>query len=173
MSINSRSKGSKNERELSKIIETWTGKNFSRTPSSGGLQWKNSMSKGDIVCTSEGHYFPFCIEAKNYREIEFNHLLYPSKKGVKILEFWKQCIRDANLCNKCPILFMRYNGMPKNFHFVMVEDKFLESVSKYLQSDDKMFRLPWLELTIITTECLLKIPYKKIRKQIKKLYKPE
>lgn len=34
--INSRAKGSKNERELAKLFKDWTGKEFARTPSSGG-----------------------------------------------------------------------------------------------------------------------------------------
>jgi Holliday junction resolvase len=116
--INSRTKGSKNERELAKLFKDWTGRDFARTPSSGGLQWKSANSKGDIVCTSEGHYFPFCIEAKSYREINFEHLLYSPQP--KILEFWAQATRDAGKCNKIPLLFMRYNGMPKNLHFVVI-----------------------------------------------------
>ena len=126
--INSRSKGNKNERELAKLFKDWTGKEFARTPSSGGLQWKSSNSKGDIVCTTEGHYFPFCIEAKNHKEINFAELLMPDKKGVKILEFWEQCERDAVKAKKIPILFMRYNGMPKNFHFIALKNSHYRSI---------------------------------------------
>lgn len=124
MKINSRSKGNKNERELAKLFKAWTKKEFARTPSSGGLQWKSSNSKGDIVCTTEGHYFPFCIEAKNYKDINFQHLLYLPK--AKIDEFWAQAKRDADKANKIPLLFMRYNGMPKNMHFVVLEFKFFK-----------------------------------------------
>lgn len=117
--INSRTKGSKNERMLGKLFKQWTGKEFARTPSSGGLNWKNSQVAGDLVCTTEGHYFPFSIEAKNHNEINFEHLLY--LKEPKILEFWEQCKTDSQKGSpKVPILFMRYNGMPRDLHFVVM-----------------------------------------------------
>ena len=49
--INSRKKGSKNERFLTKLFEQWTGVEFSRVPASGGLRWKgmSEIIVGDIV----------------------------------------------------------------------------------------------------------------------------
>lgn len=120
--INSRSKGNTNERRLAALFATWTKRTFARVPSSGGLSWKTANAKGDIICTKEGHYFPFCIEAKNYKEINFQHLLYLD--NAKILEFWAQCTRDAKIANKIPILTMRYNGMPKDLHFVVIPNDF-------------------------------------------------
>ena len=175
--INSRSKGNKNERELAKLFKDWTGKEFARTPSSGGLQWKSSNSKGDIVCTTEGHYFPFCIEAKNHKEINFAELLMPDKKGVKILEFWEQCERDAVKAKKIPILFMRYNGMPKNFHFVVLKLRHFEKLTgthdikenfKYTQTS----RHKKLKLTTLTsTEFFNLLDYKETRLKAKALIK--
>lgn len=131
MSINSRRKGANNERDIAKLFEQWTNKKFAKTPASGGLQWKSANSKGDIVCTTEGHYFPFCIEAKNHKEINFSHLLIPmrvTKKSpnpiCKIMEFWKQCTRDAKKARKIPMLLMRYNGMPSDFHFLVTTQTF-------------------------------------------------
>lgn len=115
--MNSRRKGAKNEREVAKALKDWTGKEFAKTPASGGLQWKTANSKGDVVCTTEGHYFPFCVEAKFHVKIDFSHLLTPGIKNVEILDFWKQCVRDAKKCKKVPMLLMRYNLLPKGFGF--------------------------------------------------------
>lgn len=116
--MNSRNKGNRNERGAASLITAWTSKKFERTPSSGGLQWKSSFSKGDIVCTVEGHRFPFCVEVKAHKEIDFSHLLNPKIKNIKIIEFWEQCLRDATSCNKIPLLMMRYDMMPKDFFFI-------------------------------------------------------
>lgn len=128
MAINSRSKGNRNERKAADLLKKWTKKGFSRTPSSGGLNWKSSNTKGDIVCTSEGHYFPFCVEVKAHKTINFSELLIPGKKGVKILDFWNQCKRDAAKCNKIPLLMMRYNGMPSDLFFIAIPTLFYKKL---------------------------------------------
>jgi len=130
--INSRSKGAKNERNVAKILETWTNKKFSKTPASGGLQWQTSNSKGDVVCTTEGHFFPFCIEAKFHNRIDFSHLLTPNIKNCDILGFWAQCARDAKKCNKVPMLLMRYNQLPKEFYFLVVTQEFAKLIHPQL-----------------------------------------
>ena len=127
--MNSRRKGAKNEREIAKVLETWTGKKFAKTPASGGLQWKSAMAKGDVVCTTEGHYFPFCIEGKSYAKIDFNHLLLPQESDI--LTWWKQARRDAEKCNKVPMLLMRYNGLPKGFWFLVLETEFYSKLSMF------------------------------------------
>ena len=124
--MNSRSKGNRNERRAAELITLWTGRKFSKTPASGGLQWKKSFSKGDIVCTKEGHFFPFCVEVKAHREINFSELLMTGKVGVKILEFWQQCKRDAAACCKVPMLMMRYDRMPSDMFFLAFPNKFYE-----------------------------------------------
>lgn len=172
--INSRRKGAKNERNVAKLFEKWTGKEFSRTPSSGGLNWKSSNSKGDIVCTTEGHFFPFCVEVKAHKDINFSHLLNPKIKEPKILEFWKQCERDAIKANKLPLLIMRYDGMPADFHFFMMRENiskqlFYPTVNPfpyYLKvkiKDDSFF--------IGLTSDLFKTSYKEIKTKAKNLLK--
>lgn len=169
MGINSRNKGNKNERNLAKLFELWSGKKFSRTPSSGGLRWKNSQTAGDIVCTTEGHLFPFSIEAKNHREINFEHLLYID--NPKILEFWQQCVEDSQRADlkKIPILFMRYNGLPSDFHFVALETKVWSIIVEHLPQKHR--RLVYhggnLHLTIIRSTTLFKSSYKEIRNDLK------
>lgn len=133
--INSRSKGAKNERHIAELFTKWTGRKFAKTPASGGLQWKSSFSKGDIVCTKEGHYFPFCIEGKSYNKIDFSHLLTPGIKNIDILTFWAQCERDAKSCNKVPMLLMRYNGLPKFFYFLIITQDFAKLIHNFLPKD--------------------------------------
>lgn len=132
MPINSRNKGNRAERVAADLFQKWANKPFSRTPSSGGLQWKSSHVKGDITCTKEGHYFPFCVEIKNHKDIDFNHLLVPKIKHCAILEFWTQCKRDADACDKIPLLLMRYNGLSKDFFFVVLEQSFLKTITALL-----------------------------------------
>ncbi len=167
--INSRKKGSKNERNLTKLFKTWCKKEFARTPSSGGLNWKNSNAVGDIVCTTEGHFFPFAIEAKNHREINFQHLLYLDTSDI--MKFWEQCKGDADkgAQKKIPILFMRYNGMPRDLHFVMMRyevwiimrDKLLAAPRTLsLHTNDE-------NLIILLSTDLFRLRYKDCRKRLK------
>lgn len=124
--INSRNKGSRAERNVAKLFEAWTGRTFAKTPSSGGLQWKTTNSKGDIVCTKEGHFFPFCIEVKFHSDIRFEHFMldFKGKKSNQIHDWWAQCSRDAKIAKKVPMLLMRYNGMPADLYFVVFDEAF-------------------------------------------------
>lgn len=169
--INSRNKGAKNERDLSKLFEVWTGKQFSRTPSSGGLQWGASMAKGDIVSTTEGFYFPFCIEAKFYNKIDFSHLLNPKIKNSDIISFWTQCKRDATLAKKIPLLCMRYNSLPSNFHFVVIEKDLFEYLILPFYNKDKgayfYFQNAELDLVVITSTWFFSLDYKRLGRAFK------
>lgn len=122
--INSKKKGAKNERALASLFKQWTGYDFARSPSSGGLRW-NSVSNtvGDIICTDERHQrrFPFTIETKFYNAINFEHLILDMKSS-DIKKFWEQSMADAERAKKTPLLFMRYNAMPKETYFVMAHD---------------------------------------------------
>lgn len=173
MAINSRKKGSKTERLVAKLIEDWTGKKFARTPSSGGLQWKASMAKGDVVCTTEGHFFPFCLEVKNYRNINFEHLLY-NPKGSDILKFWEQASRDATLAKKVPMLLMRYNGLPRNLFFIVIPTNFISGAVKHnLKLDGILlnYQAKELNLTICKSTDFFNIPYSQLRKYTKQWLK--
>lgn len=122
MAVNGKKKGSKNERNLAKWWQNWSGLEFTRVPSSGGLRWnKTDNITGDLICADQkaSRRFPFSIEAKSYNDIRFEHLILGNKK-VKILEFWEQAKEDAKRGNKVPILFVRYNGMPAHTWFTFV-----------------------------------------------------
>lgn len=122
MAVNSKSKGGRFERTISKWFTAWTGYEFSRVPASGGLRWKNADNiSSDVTCTDRKHTrrFRFSIECKNYNDLNFEHVLL-ERKSCKILKFWEQANRDAARAKKFPILIMHYNGMPKGEAFVIV-----------------------------------------------------
>lgn len=177
MAINSRNKGNRNERNAAKLVSEWTGRKFERTPSSGGLQWKASFSKGDIVCTVEGHVFPFCVEVKAHREINFSHLLLPGVKNVKIFDFWYQATRDAEKCLKIPMLLMRYDGMPKEFFFLGIPNDFYKAL--FPKMGLALMDAPTLSfwdkkkhsITFIRSTDFFKLPYTDVKKLAKEYLK--
>lgn len=119
---NSKKKGNRFERVVCKFWEDWTGYEFQRVPQSGGLRWKNASDiTSDVICTDKKHSrrFPFSIECKSHHDIRFEHCLLQLKTS-KINEFWAQTTSDAKRGNKLPILFMKYNGMPKDEMFVVI-----------------------------------------------------
>lgn len=173
---NSRAKGSKNERELSKWWQKWSGLEFSRVPASGGLRWqKKDDITGDLICTDprRSRRFPFSIETKFYKDINFEHLILGNKKQ-KIIEFWEQAKEDGARANRIPILFMRYNMMPKATWFVAMETRVFKELYKQRGGTDKfeyaffVVRTPEQEFTIINSNDLLSTDYKKFSITLKK-----
>jgi hypothetical protein len=166
--VNSRNKGSKNERKITALFKDWTGHDFTRTPASGGLRWaKNNSIIGDITCSDESHKdrFPFTIECKSYREINFEHLL-SANTNIKILEFWSQAMKDALRAEKCPILMVRYNGMPSDMHYLFLPLRFFSSIE-----DDMDFEFGYLKFigdaigfAILSSRDFFKTDYKSIAK---------
>lgn len=174
MGVNSKSKGSKAERELTKWFKQWTGFEFSRVPASGGLRWKGlaNATTGDIVCTDDRHgrRFILSVECKSYKDINFEHLILGNKSS-KIMVFWNQALDDAKRGNKIPILFMRYNGMAKNTYFVIIPFSMYNLLFPTLIT----FEYPRFEVkgkdnfVIMNSNDLLKFEYLKIHKELKKL----
>jgi len=124
----SRKKGSRNERNVAKLMEDWTGYEFARTPQSGGLHWKKQHTTGDIVCIDDlhGRRFRFSIECKFHEELDLLHLIDDTigKKSNKIISFWEQTEGDARQAKRLPLLFMRRNGMRAGMHFVVMSTNF-------------------------------------------------
>lgn len=130
--INSRKKGAKNERNLAKAFEKWTGIEFSRVPASGGLRWKGMQEIicGDIIPSGDIHFaidFPFSIEAKAYADLNFKDPLL--NNNSKLYDFWEQSSADAKRSNKRPLVFSRQNGMPKGLYFVQLSYDDLTTMS--------------------------------------------
>jgi hypothetical protein len=168
--INSKKKGSKNERSLCKWFQEWTGYEFSRTPSSGGLRWRKTDNiASDLVCSDERHSrkFPFSVETKDYKDINFEHLLL-NKKSCKIKEFLKQAIGDGIRAKKIPLLFMRYNGMTKDEYFIIIPEE-IWNILYHNKKYDCLYYGPWMNVVltddhfrIILASSLQQVDYKKI-----------
>lgn len=108
--INSKLKGNSNELVAAKFMEKWTGKKWTRTPSSGGLRWKDAPNVcGDIVCEESSFYSPVSIETKHLKSLTFSKNLRSNSKIYTILE---QAKMDADRSGRKPLLLLRKNGMP-------------------------------------------------------------
>lgn len=173
MPINSRSKGAKNEKKIADILTIWTGKKFARAETNNYIHKRNAdNSKGDIVCKTEGHYFPFCIEAKSYAKIDFSHLLIPGIKNVDILDFWAQVKEDATNARKIPLLMMRYNSMPSLFWFIAMEYDYYNQLPIFSRMFCKTTLMFWdreknIRLMIVKSTEFFKPNYKEIKANAK------
>ena len=130
---NSKRIGNKNENELKKWFSSWTGWEFHRVPASGGLHWAGDQGvHGDIIPPAQHKdEFPFCIETKTRRPKVSNKsklvrdqinigLLLIDWEDCHIMEFWNQCIDDAESIDKYPFMALRNNGMPKGCFYVFL-----------------------------------------------------
>lgn len=169
---NSRSKGSKNERQVSKLFAQWTGYEFARTPQSGGLHWRKSNTIGDIVCIDEkhGHKFPFSIECKFHAEADFSYLIDDTtgKKSNKIFAFWDQAKGDAMRVHKIPLLFIRRNMMKSDTHFVGMPLEYFNLLM--LRSEIPLafslgvlsFMKDTYNIAFVNSEDFFKLPYQEV-----------
>lgn len=130
--INSKKKGSKGENRATKMLETWSGLEFKRSPQSGGLRGHVAdYTVGDIICTDRkmmNKVFPLTIEVKTYKAINFATLLPIPGRGKEtqtsiISEWFNQARDDGKRGEKLPMLLMRYDGLPQEFFFIVMERK--------------------------------------------------
>lgn len=184
MAVNSKSKGGRFERTMSKWFTNWTGYEFNRVPASGGLRWKNAENiTSDIACTDSKHSkkFRFSVECKSYKELNFEHVLL-EKKSCKILKFWEQARDDAKRANKFPLLVMKYNGMSKGEAFVMVGyNVYVKCIQPFREKMNKAQMAFHLDpknrvgdesaLYCFLLSDLKEIPYDEFNKLVQKLYK--
>lgn len=116
--INSKKKGNRSESVLADLLTKWTGVKFARVPSSGGLRWVNAKNLiGDVTPSDLDFDFPFVVETKFYKHIEFKEYM---RENSKVFTFWQQVLDDSKRANKLPILFVRINGMPAKTFKVFV-----------------------------------------------------
>lgn len=174
---NGKAKGNKGEREVAKWFKDWTGYDFTRVPSSGGLRWhRKNDTVGDLICADEKHgrRFPFSVESKKYREITILPCIIGQKANT--LDFWSQAKEDSERSGKEPILFMRYNNMKKNTYFVVVNEDIGKWIISYLNHkiDNYIMKLTSNEqkFYLMSSEILLQVKYidmyKFVRKKLKK-----
>lgn len=173
--INSRKKGARGEKKAISVLQTWTNLEFARVPASGGLRWKKADNiSGDITCTDSLHRFDFSIEVKNYKDINFEHLLMPQVGSQILKEFWPQCKTDADRGKKLPLLLMRYDGMkPAEFFIGVMRFEDFKAIKKLMPlSKHPYFKLG--KLIFMDSNLLFKTDYSKVKiitsKIIKKLW---
>ena len=116
MAINARSKGKANESVLAKEFTKWWNKlgcEFQRTDLIQTQQRSNRMAHGDIVPVIKAQScidatFPFSVEAKREEGWDFLFLVKGNPKSCFTV-WWSQCVRDAELWNRKPLLVFGRN----------------------------------------------------------------
>lgn len=167
---NSKKKGNRFELRVSKWFTEWTGFKFGRTPYSGANHQSRDLSS-DIMCQDErhAHRCKISVECKNYKDIKFEHVLL-GNKSCDILKFWEQASKDAKRAKKVPILCMRYNSMPANEFFFVVDYKLGSIIAQYI-TKSMYIQVPGNTLMVFMASEVLKVPYKMIHKQAKLIVK--
>ena len=106
----SKNKGKAGERRTAELLTKFTGRNFRKTPGSGGFN-KQGVSvagyvfSGDVIC--DDARFAFSVENKNQpRNFSFPQLCAVPESS-DFAEWWYQTIADAEEVNKLPILFFK------------------------------------------------------------------
>lgn len=127
MSFGSRTKGSRNEREIAKLLESWwagvePGAKFVRTPLSGG--WSGAdvragfQASGDLMTTAK--WFPWVVEIKRRENWAWSTLL--AGKQSPIWAWWAQAIKAADEMRKVPGLVFRKNR--ESWHLLLPSNEF-------------------------------------------------
>ena len=84
MANKSKIKGSVYEAKITKYLTKELGLEFKRVPLSGAIDYL----KGDLWTPHDTAAWPYCIECKHYKHVEWNNLL--TAKTTDLLEFWRQ-----------------------------------------------------------------------------------
>lgn len=173
MSINSKNKGSRFERKIGAWFTKWTGFKFERNRAGSGAWHSNKDATSDLTCTDErhAHRCKISIECKNYKDIKFEHVLL-GNKSCDILKFWEQATKDAKRANKVPILCMRYNSMPSEEFFFVVDYRLESIISQYI-TKSMYIQVPGNTLMVFMASEVLNVPYKLVHKQAKLITKRE
>lgn len=108
MTINSKQKGSRLERQVAKLLSEWSGYDFHRTPMSGALHWTNDKRVlSDIVPPQALENYPFSMECKNVEyDYDFTYLMSGTSMFYK---HWKQATDDAQRECLRPMLIFTKN----------------------------------------------------------------
>lgn len=112
-------KGSKGEREVSKLLLAWWEQyeptvgdkklRFVRTPLSGGWLHADGFNAcGDIMTNSL--HFPFSVEVKRRETWSMKRFL--DGKPSPVWSWWLQCQADARSARREPMLWFRQNRKP-------------------------------------------------------------
>ena len=99
----SKIKGSAYEAKIKRYLNSHFDIEFERMPLSGSIEYL----KGDLWTPHDTAAWPYCIECKHYKDIQWNNLL--TAKTTDILQFWRQAVREAEVMRKEPLLIFRWN----------------------------------------------------------------
>ena len=99
----SKIKGSAYEAKIKRYLNTHLDIEFKRMPLSGAIEYL----KGDLWTPHDTAAWPYCIECKHYKNIQWNNLL--TAKTTDLLNFWRQTEREAEVMKKKPLLIFRWN----------------------------------------------------------------
>jgi hypothetical protein len=94
-------------------------------------------------------------------------------KYVEILDYWAQAKRDAAAVNKFPMLMMRYNGLPKEFYYVVVGNTLMKLIwhtepLKFSDATIIHYTSKTNNIWVIPSNWFFQLPYREIRKLAKK-----
>jgi len=103
MANKSKIKGSAYEAKIKRYLNSNFDIEFERMPLSGSIEYL----KGDLWTPHDTAAWPYCIECKHYKDIQWNNLL--TAKTTDILQFWRQAVREAEVMRKEPLLIFRWN----------------------------------------------------------------
>ena len=103
MANKSKIKGSAYEAKIKRYLNSHFDIEFERMPLSGSIEYL----KGDIWTPHDTAAWPYCIECKHYKDIQWNNLL--TAKTTDLLNFWRQAVREAEVMRKEPLLRFRWN----------------------------------------------------------------
>ena len=99
----SKIKGTAYEAKIKKYLNSHLNIEFERMPLSGAIEYL----KGDLWTPLDTAAWPYCIECKHYKDIQWNNLL--TAKTTDLLQFWRQAVREAEVMKKKPLLIFRWN----------------------------------------------------------------
>lgn len=176
--INSKRKGDNNERDLAKYLSKWTGYQFERVPSSGGLGWKDSVQTvGDVVCTTPNSRVPFTFETKALKKLGLNSPILRSNSCI--FKHWHQCHREGEQANRIPLFIARDNGMKKYTWWVFMDYSLYELINTKIFKHGQGYGLPHhflgynktysFDLVGVHSDDFKTIDYKKLEDEISKL----
>ena len=103
MSSKSKIKGSAYEAKIRDYLTKELDIEFKRMPLSGSLEYL----KGDLWIPHDTAAWPYCIECKHYKEVNWNGLLTATSSDL--LNFWRQAQREAEVMKKKPLLLFRWD----------------------------------------------------------------
>jgi hypothetical protein len=146
----SKRKGKHYETRVAQLLTTFTNKSFRRVPCSGGFNKSGGLIvakqifTGDVFC--DDPTFIFSVEAKNRADISLTALL-KSPASASLTKYWFQCLEDATINHKLPILFFKPN-VSDDWICLRTQELTILNLTKAIRMDFQLYNEP-IELTIV------------------------